>query len=122
MATDIIVKMVKIPVTDVEMSAKFYTEVLGLEEEFVVGEYGWAQLNAGNLPVALYEVGKGGGSAKAGSTDHMHFGVSDFEALKTRLTSHDIDPEQHFHEGADGTKFYLFQDPDGNTIHVGLKG
>ena len=118
MASDVIVKMIKIPVTDVEVSAKFYVEVLGLDEEFVVADYGWAQLHAGNLPIALYEEGKGGGTAKAGSTDHMQFAVSDFDALKQSLTVHDIDPDKHFHTGADGTKFYLFNDPDGNTIQV----
>lgn len=118
MAVDIIIKMVKIPVKDVEVSAKFYTDVLGLEEEFVVAEYGWAQLHAGNLPVALYEEGKGGGTAKAGSTDHLQFAVSDFDTLKTNLSKHNIDPDQHFHSGADGTQFYLFDDPDGNKIQV----
>lgn len=118
MVSDVIVKMIKIPVKDVEISAKFYTDVLGLEEEFVVSEYGWAQLHAGNLPVALYEEGKGGGTAKAGSTDHMQFAISDFDVLKESLIAHDIDPEKHFHTGADGTQFYLFNDPDGNAIQV----
>lgn len=48
MATDIIVQMVKIPVTNVEVSAKFYTEVSVLEEEFVVGEHGCSHLASFN--------------------------------------------------------------------------
>jgi AraC-like DNA-binding protein/catechol 2,3-dioxygenase-like lactoylglutathione lyase family enzyme len=60
------INLVKVPVTDFERSQKFYRDVLGLEEEFAVGQYGWAQYKTGAIPLCLYIVAMGGGDATPG--------------------------------------------------------
>lgn len=112
------IALVKIPVSSVTQAAPFYRDVLGLAEEFVVGEYGWAQFKTGNLTLALYEPGKGGGSAPAGSSDHVHFTVEDGNGLRARLVKAGLTPDDMLHSGADGTVFYELRDPDGNLFKV----
>ena len=120
MAVQLAVNMVKIPVTDIEKAVPFYRDVLGLTEEFIVAEYGWAQFNAGEFPIALYVAGKGGGNGVAGQTDSLHFSTDDDEGLRAQLAAADINPDEHRHTGADGAVFYELQDPDGNTFKIML--
>lgn len=112
------VSLVKVPVTDFAKACTFYREVLGLEEEFAVAEYGWAQYKTGGVPLCLYEVGKGGGDGKPGGEVNFHLSVSDakkaFEEVKRRggkmvceLVSSD-----------DGGSFFVVGDVDGNAIKV----
>src|SRR5438045_9781318 len=67
--------LLKIPVTDVRRSADFYRDALGFHEEFVVEQYGWAQLKAGELPLALYIPGKGGGDGHVGGSTGFHLSL-----------------------------------------------
>lgn len=120
MSIDMIVQMVKIPVADIERAALFYRDVLGLEEDFIVVAYGWAQFSAGNLPVALYVPGKGGGTGTPGQSDCLHLTTSDADAFRARLTAAEIDPDSHFYTGADHISYFELQDPDGNTIKIML--
>lgn len=115
------VMLVKVPVSDVAKAATFYCEVLGLESEFVAAEYGWAQLKTGNLPIALYEPGKGGGAGVAGNCDSLHLSVSNLELLRQRLSDNQIDPDTIQHKGNDGTVYLELNDPDGNTLKVFLQ-
>ncbi len=114
------VKMVKIPVSDIEKAVPFYRDVLGLQEDFVVAEYGWAQFSAGNLPVALYVPGMGGGDGEAGKADCLHFSTSDEAGMRDQLTKAGVDPETHLHRGNDDTAFFELQDPDGNQFKIVL--
>ncbi|NDJ77060.1 MAG: VOC family protein [Chloroflexi bacterium] len=118
MPVEITLKMVKIPVSDVERAAPFYREVLGLREDFVVPEYGWAQFSAGDMPVALYVPGKGGGNGTAGATDSVHFCITQPDDFRQQLRAAGLDPDAHLHQGNDGTTFFELQDPDGNTFKV----
>ena len=112
--------LLKVPVTDVEASAAFYRDVLGFELHFAVGEYGWAQLSAGDLPLALYEPGKGGGDgAVGGSTGfHLALGAADFDALAGRLSEAGVLVDDQVHRSDDGSTFLEVRDPDGNTTKV----
>src|SRR5438309_2062075 len=68
-------RLLKIPVTDVRRSANFYRDALGFHEEFVVEQYGWAQLKAGEIPIALYQPGKGGGDGHIGGSTGFHLAL-----------------------------------------------
>jgi catechol 2,3-dioxygenase-like lactoylglutathione lyase family enzyme len=81
------VNLIKIPITDFARGRAFYRNMLGLEEEFAVDDYGWAQYRAGALPLCLYAVGKGGGDGKPGNELNFHLAVSDLAAAFKLLES-----------------------------------
>lgn len=113
--------LLKIPVRDVTTASTFYRDVVGLEQDFVAAEYGWAQFNASNLPIALYEPGKGGGVGTAGDCDSLHLGVADPDPVRQRLRDNGINPGDVEQAGNDGTVYLELQDPDGNTIKIFLQ-
>lgn len=120
MSTILTVQMVKIPVSDIEVAVPFYRDVLGLKEEFVMAEYGWAQFSVGQMPIALYVPGMGGGNGVAGQADCLHFATADEDAVRANLVKAEIDPDKQLHQGDDGTRFFELQDPDGNQFKVML--
>ena len=115
MTTELVVQLVKIPVSDIDRALGFYRDILGLTPEFVMARYGWAQLRAGNLPLALYVPGMGGGAGEPGSADCLHFAVADDAPLRQRLATGGapVPPPQR---GDDGSVFYELADPDGNRF------
>ena len=112
------ISLVKIPVSNVEAAAPFYRDVLGLAQEFVVGDFGWAQFSAGNLQLALYEPTKGDGATPAGTSDHIHFCTFDAEGFKDRLRDAGMTPLDYIQKSADGTVFFELRDPDGNVFRI----
>lgn len=111
-------QMVKIPVTSIDSVLPFYRDVLELREDFAMAEYGWAQLSAGDLPIALYVPGMGGGTGIAGQCDSLHLATDDTAALRDRIVASGAAPDALRHQGDDGSIYYELQDPDGNTIKV----
>jgi len=91
-----------------------------LSEDFVMAEYGWAQFSAGNLPVALYVPGMGGGTSAAGSVDCLHFATNDENAIRSRISDAGLNPDAHLHSGDDGSSYFELKDPDGNTFKIML--
>ncbi len=120
MSNELEVCLIKIPVSSIATAQPFYRDVLGLTEEFAVAEYGWAQYKAGEMSIALYVPGMGGGTAAAGSSDHLHFSVSSFDAIAQRLADSGLDVEAALHHGNDGSQFYEITDPDGNRFKIML--
>ncbi len=114
------VQMVKIPVDDVGVSVPFYRDVIGLSEDFVMAEYGWAQLSAGNLPIALYQPNKGGGQGKPGVFDSLHFATDNLDPIMKRLKENGVDTSDMPFTGDDGSLSIDLDDPDGNRIKVML--
>lgn len=112
--------LLKIPVTDVEHSAKFYEEILHLELGFVVPEYGWAQMKAGETDLALYVPGKGGGERQIGGNVDFHLVLEprDFDELAPTLKDAGHLSENMIHTGNDGSTFIDVYDPDKNIIKV----
>lgn len=115
------VQMVKIPVSDIARAVPFYRDVLGLSEDFVMADYGWAQLRAGNLPIALYVPSMGGGNGAVGQTDFVHFITSHVEEFREQLHNANIDPDKHLHTGDDNSQYFELSDPDGNTFKIMLQ-
>jgi AraC-like DNA-binding protein/catechol 2,3-dioxygenase-like lactoylglutathione lyase family enzyme len=108
---------VKIPVTQFAKSAAFYRDVLGLEEQFAVEQYGWAQYDVGGTGLCLYQVGMGGGQGKPGIDTGIQLRVNDAKAAHALITQRGgtTDP---IHTGDDGTIGFSVTDPDGNTLSI----
>lgn len=118
MTTELNVQLVKIPVSDIHQALEFYRDLLGLTPEFVVAEYGWAQLRTGNLPLALYVPGKGGGAGTPGAADSLHLALGDDAPLRQRLADAGMVVDQLLQRGNDGATFYELTDPDGNRLKI----
>ncbi len=114
------IQMLKIPVSDIEESAQFYAELLGFEVLFEAAEYGWAQLAAAHVSLALYKPGMGGGSGQIGGSVDFHLSLpeSAFQSLATRLLKKGYLVEDMIHTGNDGSTFIDVRDPDQNIIKV----
>ena len=110
--------LLKIPVLDITVSAPFYRDGLGLEEQFVAAEYGWAQFQAGDLPIALYKPGIGGGNRTPGGSVDFHLSAPDLEGLQMRLQAFDPTLKIGIFKNDDGSETLEFSDPDGNEIEV----
>ena len=112
--------LLKIPVSNIVRTAAFYRDVLGFEPVFAAEEYGWAQLQAGELALALYRPGMGGGEGQVGSSTGFHLALAaeHFDALKDVLCQHDALVDDMVHQGEDGSSFVEVCDPDGNTLKI----
>ena len=111
--------LVKIPVTDFDASTRYYREVVGLAEEFAVEAYGWAQYKTSNIPLCLYVVGQGGGEGKPGEEVGFHLVVENIESVHTAVTQKGgEEAASEIVNSADGGKFFLLRDPDGNSFKV----
>lgn len=111
--------MLKVPVSDITASARFYRDGLGFQELFVVEEYGWAQFQAGDIPIALYKPGMGGGNRTPGGSVDFHLASTDLSALQARLKAFDPELEVGIFKNDDGSETLEFSDPDGNTFKIG---
>jgi catechol 2,3-dioxygenase-like lactoylglutathione lyase family enzyme len=113
--------LLKIPVTDIQRSAAFYHDTLGFEQQFVAPQYGWAQLKAGELPLARYKPGMGGGDGHVGGSTGFHLSLpaERFDTLAAALLVQGVLVENRVHHGDDGSVFIDVRDPDGNTLKIG---
>jgi catechol 2,3-dioxygenase-like lactoylglutathione lyase family enzyme len=112
--------LLKIPVSEITRSAAFYRDALGFEQQFAAEEYGWAQFQAGDLPLALYKPGLGGGDGKIGGSTGFHLSLppQQFDALAAALLQRGCLVEDKVHRGDDGTTFIEVRDPDANTLKI----
>jgi catechol 2,3-dioxygenase-like lactoylglutathione lyase family enzyme len=112
--------LLKIPVSNIMKATAFYRDVLGMDEQFAVEEYGWAQLLAGALPVALYKPGMGGGDGTPGATVGFHLALSgsDFDKLAKGLGVAGALVDDQVYTGDDGTTFLEARDPDANKLKI----
>jgi len=111
--------LLKIPVSDLAASAKFYSEGVGFELEFVVEEYGWAQFEVGGLNLALYKPGMGGGNRKPGGSVDFALGARNLDELLERLKKYDPKLKVGIFKNDDGGETLEFSDPDGNEWKIG---
>ena len=113
--------LLKIPVTDIAKSAEFYRDVLKFKSEFVAEKYGWAQFSAGDLSLALYKPGMGGGDGKPGGSTGFHLALppDQFDGLAADLLKLGVLVDNRIQHGDDGTTYVQVRDPDGNVLNVG---
>lgn len=112
------IKLVKIPISNFDKSLHYYRDILGLEEEFAVKQYGWAQFNAGGIPLCLYVEGMGGGDGSPGAETGFHLAVDDVEAAFKLLKKRKARFKSSLVTSDEGTAFFVLQDPDANTFKV----
>ncbi len=110
--------LVKIPVRDFAKARAFYRDVLGFPETFAVEAYGWASYGLGNLPLGIYQVGKGGGDASPGEELAFHLSVADAPGLYRRLRARGVTFAVELTTSDDGGSFFMPRDPDGNTFKI----
>ncbi len=116
-------RLLKIPVKNVDTSSQFYAENLGFKIDFAAEEYGWAQLSSGDFSMALYVPGMGGGDGKLGGSVDFHLSLAgdEFDTLANDLLEKGHLSEGMIHSGNDGSTFVDVLDPDGNILKV-MKG
>ena len=112
------INLVKIPVTDFAKARAFYADLPGLEEEFAVAEYGWAQYKAGEIPICLYVVGMGGGEGKPGSELNFHLAVDNAKQAYAKISVTGAKIPCQLTTSDDGGSFFIVADPDGNRLKI----
>lgn len=114
------VQLLKVPVTDIQVAVQFYSEHMGFDVQFVVAEYGWAQLAAAGVSLALYKPGMGGGNGHIGDSIDFHLSLPEdaFQDLAARSLTKGYLVEDRVHTGNDGGMFMDIRDPDENIVKV----
>jgi catechol 2,3-dioxygenase-like lactoylglutathione lyase family enzyme len=105
-----------VPVTAMDRSLRFYSEVLGLQKTFENGDpVGFAILkrDAAELHLTLAK------SHVASDRNLAHLLVSDAKALHDHLVAHAVPIVKALRDAPYGLRGFVFADPDGNRIDVG---
>lgn len=116
--SQISIGLVKIPVIDFKRATEYYREVVGLEEEFAVETYGWAQYKTGNLPICLYVTGMGGGEGIPGHEIGFHLVVDNIGEFYQGIADRGGEFGTEIVKSDDGGQFFVLRDPDGNSFKV----
>lgn len=112
------INLVKIPVADFARATHFYRETLGLNEQFAVAAYGWAQYELPVLPLCLYVPGMGGGEGQPGGEVGFHLEVSHIGQFRDGYLARGGQIHTDIVASDDGGQFLIISDPDGNLLKV----
>jgi catechol 2,3-dioxygenase-like lactoylglutathione lyase family enzyme len=119
-------ELVVLPVADVDRAKAFYTEQMGFElivDHRAGDDFRVVQVTPPGSACAVALMGNAGA---AGSVQGLHLVVSDIDAARAQLVSHDVDASELFHfdagtqvsgpdpERQDYGTFMALSDPDGN--------
>jgi predicted enzyme related to lactoylglutathione lyase len=111
------VSVVYLYVSDMERSAAFYRDVLGIPLE---GDDDWREATLAGTRFALHKTREGIGPLSSG-TIHVSLGVADFDEAVDRLRETGVEVEETMRDewgtagrivDPDGYSIYLFQAPD----------
>lgn len=105
-----------VPVTDMNRSIKFYSEILGMEKVFENGSpIGFAIMMKDSAEIHL-TLAK---THKATDRNLVHLMVDDAKSLHDHLEKHEVRIIKGLRDADYGLKQFVFADPDGNRIDVG---
>ena len=108
--------ILKVPVTDLAVSVAFYRDKLGFDTEYISEEYGWAKLQAGIVPLALYIPGMRGGFRTPGGSVDFQLEGPDLIGYAALLENRGVDIGEGVME-IEGEGYFLeVADPDGNVL------
>ena len=122
---DMTLELVVVPVSDVDRSKAFYSEVCGFNvdvDQSFGDEFRVVQLTPPGSACSV-SIGKGLAKMEPGTLNGLQLCVSDIAASRTELVGRglDVGPIQHIENGdwLDGpggpwNSFMFFKDPDGN--------
>jgi len=112
--------LIKIPVSNITESLKFYEEHLNINNIFFEETYGWAQFDLDGIPFALYQVKLGGGERTLGGSIDFHLALEEreFKVRSKKWLDLGILFENMIHRGNDGSSFVELEDPDHNTLKI----
>ena len=116
-------EVIGIPVSDVDVSIAFYTDVVGfhLDHDAQPGNgMRVVQLTPTGSPTSVV-FGTGMPLGEPGTTRGMQLVVKDIDAARAELVGRGLDISdvvQMGPEGMDGSRFAFFSDPDGNGWSV----
>ncbi len=107
------VDFISVPVTDIEGSAAWYRDTLGLEQ---IGEAGFAEFQLGeNVSLYLLNMEAIGSRFSGPHTAHVALRVPDVEEIRRELEAKGIEFEgETLDSGVCHMAF--FRDPDGNAL------
>lgn len=116
-------EVVPIPVSDVDAAKAFYTEKVGFDLDHEVRPRPGMRLVQMTPPGSACSVVIGDGLplGKPGSLKGVQLVVEDIDAVREALASRGVgvgDVQQLGPEGAPGSRFVFFEDPDGNMWSV----
>jgi len=105
---------VSVPVTDLERSARFYGETLGLER--IPGDGSWPEFQLGeNVSLYLVDPANIGRTFQGPHTSSIALRVPDVETARKELEAQGVEFEgETFDTGV--CHMALFRDPDGNAL------
>ena len=106
------VNVVYLYVTDMERSAAFYRDLLGIPLE---GDEHWQEATIGGTRFALHHTHEGMGELSAG-TIHLNLEVADVDDAAERLRATGVDVEETMRE--DWGAALRFRDPDGYELYL----
>ena len=107
-------------VSDMEVSKKFYTDILGFQFAFETNQEGGPHLcflRNGNCEIEL--IARSGAELSDGHFDHLCLRVTDIEAAVAHLAVHGIPTEFPIREMPQvyqGIKMVMFRGPDGEHL------
>lgn len=107
--------------TDLAGSVRFYTEILGLEVEFLYQDF-YAGIRAGSQVFHLKQVDQPDPSVEFvddGGHLHLYFGTDDATALAAALEGRGVRLEQPVHDTDWGTREFVLRDDQGHTLYFG---
>ena len=105
-----------VPVTDMNRSLKFYTEILGMEKIFTNGNpVGFAILMKESAEIHLTLLK----DHKATDRNVVHLMVDNAKMLYDHLDSNGVRIIKGLRDADYGLRQFVFADPDGNRIDVG---
>lgn len=107
------VERVILYVRDTERSARWYSELLGIEAKHK--EPGWVELETKGVTVCLHG-GREGGRVKDPSS--VGFRVEDFDAAWRSLKLREVPALSEPFSPAPGVRCLSFEDPDGNVLGI----
>jgi catechol 2,3-dioxygenase-like lactoylglutathione lyase family enzyme len=120
---DLKLEVVPIPVTDVDAAKSFYTEKVGFNLDHDTRPNESMRVVQMTPPGSACSVviGEGMPLGEPGSVKGVQLVVEDIEAVRAEMADRGVgvgEVQQLGPEGAPGSRFMFFDDPDGNTWSV----